>query len=156
VFQYQIKSETDGHVHVVPERQIADLQARPVAAARHTWGDNMQKVKRSTPFCAIGFLICGTLVTACSQTPPEPAPEFTLPLSQVSTQPPSPEESIATASAPQRLRYIAVPPGQHVAGMAHARIVVKQKRATRHHHARKRAVEPVAGTKPTAEPAAKP
>jgi hypothetical protein len=25
VFQYQIKSETDGHVHVVPERQIADL-----------------------------------------------------------------------------------------------------------------------------------
>jgi hypothetical protein len=25
VFQYHIKSETDGHVRVVPERQIADL-----------------------------------------------------------------------------------------------------------------------------------
>ena len=25
VFQYQIKSEIDGHIRVVPERQIADL-----------------------------------------------------------------------------------------------------------------------------------
>lgn len=25
VFQYQIKSEIDGHVRVVPERQLADL-----------------------------------------------------------------------------------------------------------------------------------
>lgn len=28
VFQYQIKSEMDGHVRVVPERQIADLNGR--------------------------------------------------------------------------------------------------------------------------------
>lgn len=119
----------------------------------------MQKVKRSTPFCAIGFLICGALLTSCSQTPPEPAPEFTLPLSKVSTQPPSPEESAATASAPQQLRYIAVPPGQHVAGMAHTRILVKHKKAKHHQHARRRTAEPeIAIKKPTetTEPVARP
>ena len=44
--------------------------------------------------------ICGTLIVYCSHAPPEPAPEFTLPLSQVSTAPPSVAGSAETASAP--------------------------------------------------------
>jgi len=109
---------------------------------------------------AVVLLSCGMLMVSCSQAPPEPAPEFTLPLSQVTTAPPSPVESAETAPAPSRLRYVAVPPGHQVAGMAHARIVVKQK-ATRHraHRSRKKAVAPSAAVKtPTgiAEPDTKP
>jgi hypothetical protein len=108
---------------------------------------------------AVVLLFCGTLMVSCSQAP-EPAPEFTLPLSQVTTAPPSPAESAETASAPSRLRYVAVPRGHQVAGMAHARIVVKQK-PTRHRarHARKKAVSPAAAVKTpteTAEPTSKP
>ena len=43
---------------------------------------------RSSSWSLAGvLLICGTLVISCSQAPPEPAPEFTLPLSQVTTSP---------------------------------------------------------------------
>ena len=108
---------------------------------------------------AIAFLACGTIVTSCSQAPPEPAPEFTLPLSKVSTAPASPEELAATASAPRQLQYIAVPPGQSVAGMAHARVVVKYKKATHHPHTAKKAVaRPASVRTPTesVEPGAKP
>ena len=56
------------------------------------------------------LLICGTLIVSCSRAPPEPAPEFTLTPSQVTTAPPSPAESAETAPAPSRLRYVAVPP----------------------------------------------
>jgi hypothetical protein len=103
------------------------------------------------------LLLCGTLIVSCSQAPPEPAPEFTLPLAQVTTAPPSPAEAAETGSAPSRLRYVAVPPGHQVAGMAHARIVVKQKHRPR--HARKKAVSPATAIKtPTeaAEPISKP
>ena len=41
---------------------------------------------------AVVLLSCGMLMVSCSQAPPEPAPEFTLPLSQVTTAPPSPAE----------------------------------------------------------------
>jgi len=34
--------------------------------------DNMEKANWRVLFCAIGFLICGTLFASCSQTPPEP------------------------------------------------------------------------------------
>ena len=110
---------------------------------------------------AVVVLTCGTLIVSCSQAPPEAAPEFTLPLSQVTTAPPNPAESAETGSAPSRLRYVAVPPGHHVAGMAHARIVAKQKKAARHRprHARKHTVAPAAAAKrptETAEPAPKP
>ena len=110
---------------------------------------------------AVVLLFCGTLIVSCSQAPPEAAPEFTLTPSQVTTAPPSPVESAETAPAPSRLRYVAVPPGHQVAGMAHARIVVKQKKATRHRarHARKKAVSPAAAVKTpteTAEPTSKP
>ena len=107
------------------------------------------------------LLLCGTLIVSCSQAPPEPAPEFTVPLSQVTTAPPSPAEAAETASAPSRLRYVAVPPGHQVAGMAHARIVVKRKKTIHHHprHARKKGVSPATAIKtPTeaAEPISKP
>ena len=105
---------------------------------------------RSSSWSLAGvLLICGTLVISCSKALPEPAPEFALPLSQVTTSAPSPAEPTETASAPSQLRYIAVPPGQHVAGMAHARIVVKQKKATRHgsRHSRKKAASPAAAVK---------
>ena len=109
---------------------------------------------------AVVLLFCGTLIVSCSQAPSEPPPEFTLPLSQVTTAPLPPEHAAETASAPSRLRYVAVPRVHHVAGMAHARIVVKQK-ATRHRprHARKKAVSPAAAVKTptgTAEPTSKP
>ena len=106
------------------------------------------------------LLSCGTLIVSCSQAPPEPAPEFTLPLSQVTTAPPTPEQAAETASAPSRLRYVAVPRGHQVAGMAHARIVVKQKpTGHRARHARKKAVSAAASVKTpteTAEPTSKP
>jgi hypothetical protein len=110
---------------------------------------------------AVVLLICGTLIVSCSQAPPETAPEFTLPLSQVTATLPSSTEAAETTSAPSRLRYVPVPPGHHVAGMAHARIVVKQKKSTHHHarHARKRTVSPVAAVRApteTAEPTSKP
>jgi hypothetical protein len=121
----------------------------------------MESLDRLGLFRAIALLACITLVASCSQVPPEPAPEFTLPLSQVSTAPPSPEEAAATASAPNRLRYVAVPPGQQVEGMAHARIVVKHKKATRHRrrHAQKAIAAPAAAIKQqtgAAEPGTKP
>jgi len=110
---------------------------------------------------AVVLVTCGLLIVSCPEAPPKSAPEFTLPLSQVTTAPPSPAESAEAASAPSRLRYVAVPPGHHVAGMAHARILVKQKKAARHrpHHAGKKAVAPAAAIKTpteTAEPASKP
>ena len=107
---------------------------------------------------AVVVLFCGTLIVSCSQSPPEPAPEFTLPLSQVTTAPPTPEQAAETASAPSRLRYVAVPPGHQVAGMARARIVVKKATRHRSHRSRKKAVAPSAMVKtPTgiAEPTSK-
>src|SRR5204862_8174064 len=71
-------------------------------------------------------LACGVLVVACSQAPPEPAPEFTLPLSQVTAAPPAHGERSAETTAPRRLRYIAVPPGEKVAAMARARILLQR------------------------------
>lgn len=107
-------------------------------------------------------LICGVLVVACSQASPEPAPEFTLPLSEVAQTPPMQgEPSAAETTAPRRLRYVAVPPGEKVEGMAHARIVLKHGKRAAHHprHTHKKAVAPAAATKrptETDEPTAKP
>jgi len=101
---------------------------------------------------AVVLLVCGTLIVSCSQRPPEPASEFTLPLSQVTTALPSPEQSAESATAPSRLRYVAVPPGHQVAGMAHARIVVKQRKAARHgRQARRKAVPPATAIKTPTE-----
>ena len=111
---------------------------------------------------AVVTLACGVLVVACSQAPPEPAPEFTLPLSEVTATPPAQGgASAAEPAAPSRLRYIAVPPGEKVGGMAHARIVLKRSKRNAHRprHVHKRAVAPAAViTKPTENdgPAAKP
>jgi len=121
---------------------------------------DMNRPSWFAPTRAVVLLIGATLSVSCSQAPPEPAPEFTLPLSQVTSAPPSPAEAAETASAPSRLRYVAVPPGHHVSGMALARIIVKKK-ATRHrpHHVRKKAVSPAAAVKTpseTTEPDTKP
>lgn len=121
---------------------------------------DMNRPSWFAPTRAVVLLIGATLSVSCSQAPPEPAPEFTLPLSQVTSAPPSPAEAAETASAPSRLRYVAVPPGHHVSGMARARIIVKKK-ATRHrpHHVRKKAVSPAAAVKTpseTTEPDTKP
>src|ERR1044071_1922869 len=119
----------------------------------------MEKANWLALFPAMALLACGSIITSCSQAPPEPTPEFTLPLSEVSRAPPSPEEAAARASAPRQLRYVSVPHGQSVAGMAHARIVVKHKKATRHRHTQKKAVaRPASVRKPveSVEPAAKP
>jgi hypothetical protein len=119
---------------------------------------DMESSKRLALFRGIVVLACSALVIGCSPPPPEPAPEFTLPLAEVSAAPPAQGEAV---SAPRQLRYVAVPPGQHVAGMAHARIVVKQKKGMqhRHRHAQKKAVvSPASAKEPTetAAPTAKP
>lgn len=92
-------------------------------------------------------LICSVLVVACSQASPEPAPEFTLPISEVTATPPMQGDASVVEPAPRRLRYVAVPPGEKVEGMAHARIVLKHGKRTGHHprHVHK---------KPVARPAA--
>ena len=104
---------------------------------------------------AVAVLLCGTLIVSCSQAPPEPAQEFTLPLSQVTRAPPSPEQATEIGPTPSRLQYVAVPPGRQVAGMAHARIVVKQKKTIRHRprHARKKAVSPATAVRTPTEAA---
>jgi len=109
---------------------------------------------------AVVTLACGVLVVACSQAPPEPAPEFALPISQVTAAPPAQGKRSAETTAPRRLRYVAVPPGEKVAGMAHARIVLKHGKRTAHRprHAHKKAAGKAVVKKPTEndEPAAKP
>jgi hypothetical protein len=118
----------------------------------------MESSRRLGAFRGIAVLACSAFVIGCSQPPPEPAPKFTLPLAEISTAPPAQGEPV---SAPRQLRYVAVPPGQHIAGMAHARVVVKQKKGMqhRHRHAQKKAVvSPSSAKEPTetAAPAAKP
>jgi hypothetical protein len=54
---------------------------------------------------AVAFLSC-TIIVSCSQAPPEPAQEFTLPLSQVTRAPRSPEQATEMPT-PSRLRYVA-------------------------------------------------
>ena len=74
------------------------------------------------------ILVWSALLAACSQAPPEPAPVFALPLSKiVGARPNSQDPPLTAASPPTRqLRYVAVPPGRSVAGMAHAHLVLKQ------------------------------
>jgi hypothetical protein len=113
-------------------------------------------------FRAVVILAFSGLAVSCSQAPPEPAPVFTLPLSRVESAPPIVGQPPAASNPPatRQLRYIAVPPGQQVAGMAHARIVTKQK-VTRHRprHAHKKPVARAAAVKKptkTTDPTAKP
>jgi len=80
---------------------------------------------------AVVLLFYGTLMVSWSQAPPEAAPEFPLPLSQVTTAPPTSAEAAETASAPSRLRYVAVPRGHQFAGMAHAHCCETEALATR-------------------------
>jgi hypothetical protein len=74
----------------------------------------------------------GGLLAACSQAPQEPAPVFALPLSKIEGAPaidgqaPAPP---AAQPATRQLRYVAVPAGRKVSGMAHARILLKQANA---------------------------
>ena len=73
-------------------------------------------------------MVWSGLLAACSQAPAEPAPVFALPLSKIvgatpiSQDPPLP----AASPAARQLRYVAVPPGRSVAGMAHAHVVLKE------------------------------
>jgi len=105
-------------------------------------------------FRAVVILAFSGLAVSCSQAPPEPAPVFTLPLSKVVGAPPIEGQPPAAENAPatRQLRYIAVPPGHQVAGMAHARIVTTQK-VTRHRprHAHKKPVARAAAVKKPTE-----
>jgi hypothetical protein len=119
--------------------------------------------KQLDVFRAVVVLACGIIVAACSQAPPEPAPVFTLPLSKVVGAPPVEGQPPAALDAPatRQLRYVAVPPGQKVAGMAHARIVLRKTKGTPPHsrHAHKKTVAQAAAVKKptdTTEPVAKP
>ena len=115
--------------------------------------------KQLDVFRAVVVLACSGLAVACSQAPLEPAPVFTLPLSKVVGAPPVEGQPPAASDAPatRQLRYVAVPPGQKVAGMAHARIVLKKTKGTppRSRHAHKKTVAQAAAVKKP-EPVAKP
>lgn len=81
------------------------------------------------------MLGCSALLAACAQAPQAPAPVFALPLSRVVGAPAvegqEPPPSAVQPGARQ-LRYVAVPPGHKVAGMAHAHLILKQAVATPH------------------------
>jgi hypothetical protein len=81
-------------------------------------------------------LACGGLLAACSHAAREPAPVFALPLSKIVGAPaidgqaPAPP---AAQPAARQLRYIAVPAGRKVSGMAHAHVILKRASAAPAH-----------------------
>src|SRR5437762_1877624 len=169
--QEVISPLTDTPVPIIGVRTSASLSDRGCDAASCGVEERSGVGRSSVVFHkgSVGFegfwspLSAGLLALPSSrpENPPEAAPEFTLTPSQVTTAPPSPVESAETAPAPSRLRYVAVPPGHQVGGMAHARIVVKQKKAPPHRsrHALKKAVSPAAAVETpteTAKPTSKP
>ena len=84
------------------------------------------------------ILACAVLLTACSREPQEPAPVFALPVNKIVTGPPAerqgPAAPVVKPAAPQ-LRYVAIPPGRKVEGMAHAHVVLKGAAApVKHRH----------------------
>ena len=91
-------------------------------------------------------LACGGLFAACSHAPQEPAPVFALPLSKIVGAPaidgqaPAPP---AAEPATRQLRYVAVPAGRKVSGMAHAHVILKRASAAparSPHHPKSKAV----------------
>ena len=80
-------------------------------------------------------LACGGLLGACSQSPQEPAPVFALPLSKIVGAPAVDGQTPAQPAAQpatRQLRYVAVPPGRQVSGMAHAHVILKRASAASH------------------------
>ena len=97
-------------------------------------GDRRSRESRCRLF-RTAVLISGILLAACSHAPQEPAPVFALPLNRITGAPAAegqnPPVTTARPAAP-RLRYVAVPPGHKVSGMAHARIILKHAKASPH------------------------
>jgi hypothetical protein len=93
-------------------------------------------------------VIWSGLLAACSQAPPEPAPVFALPLSKIVGASPNSQDPPSPAASPpaKQLRYVAVPPGRSVAGMAHAHVIFKQPAAPhRSTHSHKKVVAQAKG-----------
>jgi hypothetical protein len=87
------------------------------------------KSSRFGVFRVAVVLACGGLLAACSHAPQEPAPVFALPLSKIVGAPAIDGQAPAppTAEPPTRqLRYVAVPAGRKVSGMAHAHVILKR------------------------------
>jgi len=93
-----------------------------------------KSIRFSVTAIAIVF-VYGALLAACSQAPQEPAPVFALPASRVIGAPAiEGQNSLPSTATPARgLHYAAVPPGQKVAGMARAHLILDQA----HHPKRK-------------------
>lgn len=103
----------------------------------HTTGYKSGEImgSRFGTFCAAVVLGYGSVLAGCSQGPKEPAPVFMLPASKVVGGPVMEGEATAPPigqAATRQLRYVAVPPGQRIGGMAQARVVLKQAKATPH------------------------
>jgi hypothetical protein len=96
-------------------------------------------------------LVCGGLLAACSHAPQEPAPVFALPLSKIVGAPaidgqaPAPP---AAEPATRQLRYVAVPAGRKVSGMAHAHVILKRASAAPNRSTHPRKSKAVAHAKP--------
>lgn len=94
-----------------------------------------KKSNRLTALGGAAVLACAGLLAACSHAPQEPAPVFALPLSRVVGAPHVEGQEPASPGAQsglRQLRYVAVPPGHHVAGMARAHVILKQAAAAPH------------------------
>jgi hypothetical protein len=123
---------------------------------KNMWG-------RFLVFHAAVVLVCGDFLAGCSQAPQEPAPVFMLPASKVVGGPTIKGEASAPPlgqATTRQLRYVAVPPGQTVRGMTHARVVLKQTKVATHPHRTKTVVRTkdvgaVAAQKQQSEVAAK-
>lgn len=95
---------------------------------------------RFTVFSSAVLLTCAGFLAACSEAPRQPAPVFALPASEIIGAPriEGQEPEAATAqSSTRQLHYIAVPPGQKVAGMARAHLILKPAHRHRPAHAHK-------------------
>jgi len=122
----------------------------------------MYQRRSITGIHAVVVLSCGALLMACTQVPQSPAPVFALPLTKVIGAPAiegqEPAPTTAQPSARQ-LRYVAVPPGRNVPGMARAHLILKQASTTPRHTFQARKTKAVArregvrtaATKPQAE-----
>src|SRR5205085_7939344 len=117
-----------------PNVRSATKRSRAISAVqekhRGSWGDVHGSRRFMRGVCAPRGCHIGLerLLVACSQAPPKPAPVFALPLSKIVGATPNSQDPPLTAASPptRQLRYVAVPPGRSVAGMAHAPLVLKQ------------------------------
>ena len=119
-----------GHLRRCGRKIGRKYQAEDQGASMHGG-----RSSRFNVFHVAVVLACGGLLAACSQSPQQPAPVFALPLSKIVGAPAVDGQTPAQPAAQpatRQLRYVAVPPGRQVSGMAHAHVILKRASAASH------------------------